>query len=78
MFGLEKYKYIFGYPREGFHKWRIPILDIALLDTLGTILIGIVIWWFYDKTHKVYSELIIIIICVFALGELLHVLFGIR
>lgn len=28
---------IAGRPREGVHKWRIPILDWALFDTLLTV-----------------------------------------
>ena len=34
------YSDIFGAPGTGVHRWRIPILDIALVDTLMTILLA--------------------------------------
>ena len=34
----KKYKDIFGIPGTGLHATRIPILDIALIDTVFTII----------------------------------------
>jgi hypothetical protein len=36
---LCEYKDIFGKPREGVHAARIPIVDLALWDVVGTILL---------------------------------------
>lgn len=38
-----KYKDSLGKPREGIHSYRIPVLDIALFDTLLTLLLAKVI-----------------------------------
>lgn len=40
---LCKYREIGGKPREGLHKLRIPIIDLAFWDVLGTVLIGYVL-----------------------------------
>lgn len=66
---LCEYKNIFGKPREGFHKWRIPYLDMALFDVIGTILI---IWLItrWSKVNWIVVSLMIITLTVF-----LHLLF---
>ena len=38
-----QYKDLLGKPREGRHKYRIPVLDIALFDTLLTVLLALVV-----------------------------------
>jgi hypothetical protein len=40
---LCQYKDIFGKPNEGAHKTRIPLLDIALVDVIGTLLLAVLI-----------------------------------
>ena len=49
---LCKYKNIFGEPGKGVHKKRIPILNIAFIDTLLTV-IGA---WFIYKYFKFKSR----------------------
>lgn len=60
---------MFGKEGEGFHALRIPFLDMALWDTVGTILIIVLICYF-SKLNWVIVSLFIIITTVF-----LHKLF---
>ena len=43
MLNLHQYKNIFGKPREGNHKSRIPVLDVATVDVVATIIGAVVI-----------------------------------
>jgi len=58
-------------PRQGIHSHRIPILDIATVDTVGTIAGGYVIArtmnWSFPKVTA----------ALFALGLWMHHLYGI-
>lgn len=72
---LEKYRDIFGKPYEGFHKLRLPILNLALMDVLGTILLIIVAIMFSDKMPT--TILAIIIGTIFGV-IFIHWLFGVR
>lgn len=69
-----EYKDILGVPRQGVHKYRIPILDIALVDTVLTF-IGA---WFIHKWLFPTTSYWIVLILFFILGELLHMLFCVR
>ena len=40
-----EYKDIFGKPREGIHATRIPILDVALWDVVGAIVLIFGLIW---------------------------------
>jgi len=62
-----KYKDVFGKPGEGIHKIRV--IDIAVLDVLGTILIAyfVSIW-----IHVAFWKVLIV---AFVLAELAHWLF---
>ena len=66
---LCQYKNIFGEPREGAHSTRIPIIDVAFVDVLLTIILAFVI----SKNTK-YSFGIMILI-LFAVSILLHRIF---
>ena len=70
MFGLCKYKDIFGKPNTGLHSLRI--LDIAIFDVLCVIIIGMLI----SNTFKM--SLLYTIISLFLLGIILHRLFCVR
>ena len=70
MFGLCKYKDIFGKPNTGLHSFRI--LDIAIFDVLGGIIISVLI----SNTFKI--PLLYTIISYFILGIILHRLFCVR
>ena len=70
MFGLCKYKDIFGKPNTGLHS--LKILDIAMFDVLCVIIIGMLI----SNTFKM--SLLYTIISIFLLGIILHRLFCVR
>ena len=69
---FHKYKDIFGSPRKGAHASRIPLLDVATVDTIGTIVIALLVAymldWSYWKT----------VLGAFAIALFMHVLFGVR
>jgi hypothetical protein len=68
------YKYLFGTPGEGAHSVRIPILDIAVVDTLATIVTAFLIQKVFYPDTPYFTVLILFTI----LGEILHVLFCVR
>ena len=61
------YSDIFGAPGTGVHRWRIPILDIALVDTLLTILLAFGIF----KTFN-FKSFWIVMLWTFIVGEVFH------
>ncbi len=74
---LSKYKNALGIPRTGFHAARIPFLDIALWDTLGTIGITWLLVFMFSK-NKSWQNTLRWIVFAFSLGLFLHILFGVR
>jgi len=67
---LCKYSNMFGKPNTGIHKYRL--FDIAILDVLLTIIIGIII-------HKFTGySMIYILFVLFLLGIVMHRLFCVR
>ena len=73
MFGLCKYKDMFGKPGEGLHAYRVG--DIAIIDVLGTLLAA----WFIDSsgvagTYNYYQ----IAAALFVLGIILHRAFCVK
>ena len=66
---LCKYKDIFGKPKQGFHSLRIPLLDLALWDTVGTILIIFII------AYLTKVDLLLVSLFVLGLTVFLHALF---
>lgn len=58
---LCRYKDIFGEPYRGFHKTRIPFIDIALWDTIGTIAIIIFIIKLTEVNWLVITLLVLLI-----------------
>lgn len=77
MFGLDRYKDALGIPRVGFHSMRIPILDYALRDIIGTVVITWILVMIFAKDKSIKNS-IYWIIFAFLLGILLHLLFGVR
>ena len=69
---FSQYKDSLGRPREGIHAARIPGLDVALWDVVGTICIAggvaALAGWPIGKT----------ILIALLLGVLAHALFGVR
>ena len=70
MFDLCKYKDILGKPNSGLRSIRI--LDIAILDVLSLIIVGMLI----SNTFKI--PLLYTIISYFILGIIIHRLFCVR
>ena len=70
MFGLCKYKDIFGQPGKGVHQYRI--FDIAIVDVLVVVLFG---WIISYVTHY---RLAYVLAGVFLLGIVAHRLFCVR
>ena len=72
IFNLHKYRDIFGPPRSGIHATRIPYLDVALSDTISTIVVAVLIAYIFGLS--IWKT----VLAAFALGLLAHVLFGVR
>ncbi|APC25777.1 hypothetical protein BST79_gp264 [Only Syngen Nebraska virus 5] len=70
-------KDIFGLPRTGIHAQRIPMLDIALWDTVGTIVITIILVQIF-ATDKSVGNTLKWILFAFVLGFVLHYVIGVR
>jgi len=75
MFGLEKYKYFFGKPGEGLHRYRF--LDFAIVDVVATIVVAYIIHLLLTLFGFTVNFWILLT-CIFILGIFLHRLFGVR
>jgi predicted Co/Zn/Cd cation transporter (cation efflux family) len=64
------YKSLFGTPGQGPHAKRI--FGYAVVDTLATVLLALIIMLFTDYNF------IVVFVSLFALGELLHYIFGVQ
>lgn len=62
---------IFGKPNVGAHSIRIPIVDLAFVDTIGTVVVGYFVYnlWFKNVDPYLY------IICVILFVVFIHKLF---
>jgi uncharacterized membrane protein YcaP (DUF421 family) len=67
---LCKYKHIFGKERQGFHALRL--FDFAVLDIVGTIIIGFLL----AKHFKL--NILLVIMLLFILAIFMHRLFGVN
>ena len=65
-----KFKDIFGKPNMGAHKWHVG--PFAVVDTLLTIVLAIIIFQFLKVNF------LIIFALVFIVGELAHIAFGVQ
>ena len=63
-------KNVFGEVGKGIHKYRFG--PFAAVDLFGTIIIA----WFFANYYK--YNFIIVLLCLFLLGIVLHRLFGIQ
>lgn len=64
------YKDILGIPKKGFHSTRF--FGFALYDTLGTIVLALLVTYFFGVT--LWKS----ILGMFILGEVLHYIFGVQ
>lgn len=73
MFGLEKYKHVFGRPGMDAHAWRIPVVDLAFVDVLFTALAAYVCSVVYANYSFLawFGALMV-------LGIFMHALFGVQ
>ena len=67
---LEKYKDIFGKPREGVHSYRI--FDIAIVDLILTIFAA------YLLSIYINYDFTLILILLLMAGVILHYMFGVK
>ena len=67
---FKKYRNIFGLPNQGLHKYRI--FNTALIDYIGSIMIAMLITWQFN------IPLVLTTICVFIIGILFHIVFGVN
>jgi hypothetical protein len=69
---LCQYKDLFGVPKKGSHSYRIPIINLAAIDVLMTIVAGYLI-----SKYTSYSFIMVMII-LFILSIIAHRLFCVR
>ena len=67
-----QYRDIFGKVGEGVHSYRI--FDVAIIDTLATILVAFIVWWFFAKKTNFF----LILFAFFIFGILAHYLFCVK
>jgi hypothetical protein len=65
-----QYKYLFGIPGQGIHKYRF--LETPIVDYVGTIILAMIL----TKFTKI--PLVLTTIGMFVLGILLHMVFCLR
>ena len=70
MFGLEKYRDIFGVPGKGVHSTRF--LGLAVVDVVGTVVIALFVAWRMEWSYG------LTVCAAFALGLVFHALFGVQ
>lgn len=70
MFGLEKYKDLFGKPNTGIHRYRV--FDISVVDVAVVVVCGFAI-------SKLFQfPLLNTLVILFISGIIIHRLFGVR
>ncbi len=67
-----KYKDILGKPGEGLHSYRV--FNIAIVDVLFTVLLAKFIQYYIMEG----TDFLLILICCFILGIILHRIFCVR
>lgn len=63
------FKDIFGKPGEGVHSWRV--LDVAVVDTVLTFILAMIIKIYFLKTFSFVQ----VLVGTFVIGEVMHFLF---
>jgi hypothetical protein len=69
MHRLCQYRDILGVPREGVHSYRIPVVDMATFDVVGTIILAFI----FAKVFK--RNFFLVLLLLYILAECLHYLF---
>lgn len=69
---LTQFKDVLGRPGEGLHAVRIPIIDLALWDVVGTFVLAYVLYLFG------YGTIMFNFLVLFVMAEILHYIFGVK
>lgn len=79
---LCKYKNVLGVPKQGFHESRIPVVDLAFNDVVGTIGLGLILWGILclfkintNLSKNLGLQCLYSILIMFGIGIFLHWLF---
>ncbi len=67
-----KIKDIFGKPEEGVHAATLPGINLAAVDTIGTVALAAGISWYWE------TPFIPTLVGTFAVGELAHYALGVE
>lgn len=76
MFGLCKYKDLFGKPKQGVHSTRI--FDLAVMDIISTIVGGFIIGYIIRRFVYPWWSIPATIMGLFVAGIILHRAFCVR
>lgn len=71
---LHRFKNLAGEPRSGVHKYRIPFIDLALVDTVFTLIPCLLIAYLFKLT---VWKTILLVFVVFIVAILAHALVGV-
>jgi hypothetical protein len=69
---LSQFKDVLGKPNEGLHATRIPIIDLAFWDVVGTFAIAYAFYLFG------YGSIMFNFLILFVIAEVLHYIFGVK
>lgn len=72
--------HILGEPRKGFHEKRIPYVDLAFNDTVGTLFIAFLLSFtgIMKSVKGTVKRTVYFFVILFVIGEVLHILFGVE
>jgi hypothetical protein len=73
MLRFPQYRNILGAPREGVHSARIPVIDMAAFDVVGTILIALIVWWLLG--YRTVLSYLTVLLSLYIFAEILHYFF---
>jgi hypothetical protein len=75
--GLCQYRDVFGKPDQGAHRYRIPIINLAAVDVIGTLLIAYLIYRWRGQVEGLSSlaSYGLIALGCFIVGIILHYMF---
>ena len=70
---FSRYRRLLGKPREGLHKWRVPIVDLAAFDLAAT-----AVGAYLLSPRKTYTLVTINFLLLWSAGVILHKMFAIH
>lgn len=66
-----------GEPRIGIHRWRIPWVDIAAVDVIGTLIVSLLVAYHLRPPRNLFGSTVVCFGLLWAVGTALHVWFGV-